>query len=134
MTGAGDAAGPREAAAGEVAADARGVTRIADQVVAKIAVQAAREALRGGPQAETVPRDRRARPRARVAVHEGSVRVRLLLELGYPSDIAAQCAAVRRHVALRVRELADMDVPEVAVGVEGLHSEQFDGDTAGRVR
>jgi hypothetical protein len=58
------------------------------------------------------------------------------VELGYPSDIGAQCAAVRRHVTLKVKELAGMDTSEVAVDVERLHSAYFDGDTsaAGRVR
>jgi len=134
MTGAGDAVDPRETAAGDVPAGGRGVTTIADRVVAKIAVQAAREALRSGPGADVLPRDPGARPRARVSVHDRSARVRVLLELGYPSDIGAQCAAVRRQVALRVRELVDMEVPEVAVGVERLHSEQLDGHVVGRAR
>ena len=45
----------------------------------------------------TVPR--RERPRGSF----GEARVRVAVELGYPSDIGAQCGAVRRQVAERVR-------------------------------
>jgi uncharacterized alkaline shock family protein YloU len=105
----------------------RGATRIADLVVARVAVQAAREALRGGPHADRMPRGGAYSPHASVTVHDRVARVRIALELGYPSDIGAQCAAVRRQVTLRVRELVGMDVPEVAVGVERLHSEELGG-------
>ncbi|MGW2648188.1 hypothetical protein ACWC2T_25455 [Streptomyces sp. NPDC001393] len=94
----------------------RGATRIADRVVAKIAAQAAREAL-PPPPADA------AAPHATVVVHQETVRASVHLELGYPGDIGAQCAAVRRHVAERVGALVDMAVPEVAVHVERLHPE-----------
>lgn len=125
-----------DAAAGDAAGRApeRGATRIVDRVVAKVAAQAAREALRSAPATLHVPPGRRYRPRATAAVHERTARVRIIVELGYPSDIGAQCAAVRRQVASRVKELVGMDVPDVAVGVERLHSEQLDGETPGRVR
>ncbi|MEU0842121.1 hypothetical protein ABZ370_21980 [Streptomyces sp. NPDC005962] len=109
--GGGDPVGPREP--GE-----RGATRIADRAVAKIASWAAREALGGGPP--------RPLPRAAVAVRAGAARVRVAIELGYPSDIGAQCGAVRRHVTTRVGELTGMEVPDVAVTVERLHSPQPD--------
>jgi uncharacterized alkaline shock family protein YloU len=123
-------------------AGGRGATHIADRVVAKIAAQAAYEALHEGPEAHTVPHGRRTVPHAAVSVRSGSARtgrpgearIRIALELGYPSDIGAQCGAVRRQVALRVRELAGMEVPGVAVEVERLHSEQLDGDGPGRVQ
>jgi uncharacterized alkaline shock family protein YloU len=105
----------------------RGATRIADRVVAKIAAQAAREAL------EALPPDAMA-PHATVVVHHESARVRVSLELDYPSDIGGQCNAVRRHVAQRVRALAGMDVPEVAVQVERLHLEQAPGVAQGRTQ
>ncbi|MGW0209745.1 hypothetical protein ACWDZ8_29505 [Streptomyces sp. NPDC003233] len=92
----------------------RGATRIADRVVAKIAAQAAREAL------PPLPADAAA-PHATVVVHQETARVSLYLELGYPCDIGAHCAAVRRHVAERVGALVDIAVPEVAVQVERLH-------------
>ena len=55
--------------------------------------------------------------------------VRVAVELGYPSDIGAQCGAVRRHVATRVGELTGMEVPDVAVTVERLHSPRLDRGT-----
>ncbi|MFJ2027542.1 hypothetical protein ACIODW_27545 [Streptomyces sp. NPDC087897] len=99
---------------GRVAAAERGETRIADRVVAKIAAQAAKEAV-GEPPAEG------SSPRATVTVHRDTARVRVSLELRYPSDVGRQCGAVRRRVAQRVKTLAGMEVPEVAVQVERLH-------------
>ncbi|MGW7696291.1 hypothetical protein ACWGMA_47150 [Streptomyces asiaticus] len=127
----------------------RGATRIADRVVAKIASQAAREALRGGgadtsadggadggadvgvytgadagaDPGEVVLADvvGAARPDAVAAVRGGVARVRVAVELGYPSDIGAHCGAVRRQVIERVGEMTGMEVPEVAVTVERLH-------------
>ncbi|MCF3105052.1 Asp23/Gls24 family envelope stress response protein [Streptomyces roseoverticillatus] len=108
----------------------RGATRIADRVVAKIASQAAREALggavvRGAPAvggADAAGGADAGPPYADVTVHDDVVRVRVAVELGYPSDIGAQCGAVRRRITERVKALAGMDVPEVAVTVERLHS------------
>ncbi|MEU9337590.1 Asp23/Gls24 family envelope stress response protein [Streptomyces sp. NPDC048290] len=102
----------------------RGATRIADRVVAKIAAQAACEAI--GP----LPEDA-ARPHATVVIRPQAqgpgqapveaADIRLHLELGYPVDIGARCRAVRRHVVERVGALVGMEVPEVAVEVERLH-------------
>ena len=135
-TGDRDAGGAGDA--GDGAADGpgpgeRGETTVVERVVAKLAVQAAREALRS-PAARFVPPGSRHWPRASARVRDDKARVRVLVELGYPSDIGAQCDAVRRQVAARVRELAGMDVPHVTVGVERLHSEQLDGERSGRVR
>lgn len=105
----------------------RGETRIADRVVAKIAAQAAREAI-GEP-----PEDGAA-PSASVTVHRDSARVHVSLELGYPSDIGRQCGAVRSQVAERVKTLAGMEVPEVAVRVERLHSAATGPAGQGRIR
>jgi uncharacterized alkaline shock family protein YloU len=110
-----------------VAAAERGATRIADRVVAKIAAQAAREVLPALPP-DAVP------PHATVVVHHESARVRVSLELDYPSDIGGQCHAVRRHVAQRVRALVGMEVPEVAVQVERLHLAQAPGAAQGRTQ
>ncbi|WP_431963568.1 Asp23/Gls24 family envelope stress response protein [Actinacidiphila sp. bgisy160] len=98
----------------------RGSLRLADRVLAKIASQAAREALVDAPGREYVPRD--ARPQAGVSVHREEVYVRLSVELGYPVDIAAVCRSVRRHVAYRVEELTGVAVVGVTVEVERLHS------------
>ena len=61
-------------------------------------------------------------------------RVRVSLELDYPSDIGAQCRAVRHRVVERVKTLAGMDVPEVAVLVEHLHSAHSRAAGQGRIR
>lgn len=105
----------------------RGATRIADRVVAKIAAQAAREALEA-PVPDSAP------PNATVLVHHGTARIRVSLELPYPSDIGGQCAAVRRHVTQRVGTLAGMHVSEVAVQVERLHLAHAHDAAQGRTR
>ncbi|WP_329458482.1 hypothetical protein [Streptomyces sp. NBC_01497] len=113
---------------GDVSPGERGSTSIADRVVAKIAAQAAREALfRGVPAGGDVPH-------AVVTVHKNHARVRIGVELDYPSDIGAQCGAVRVHVAERVHHLAGMTVPEVQVQVERLHSVHSRAAAAGRSR
>ncbi|MEU5533425.1 hypothetical protein [Streptomyces sp. NPDC020362] len=104
----------------------RGATRIADRVVAKIAAQAAREALAPLPVGT-------AAPHATVVVHQETARVRLHLELGYPCDVGGRCAAVRRHVVERVGALVGMEVPEVAVQVERLHLTPAPGPPHGRM-
>ncbi|PWI43566.1 Asp23/Gls24 family protein [Streptomyces sp. ICBB 8177] len=125
---------------GRLPAAERGATRVADRVVAKIAAQAAREALAGAPRADLVPPGRR--PQAMVTVvpaelrarGRGLARVRLAVELGYPADIRGVCAEVRGRVADRVGELVDMDVPEVSVEVDRLHSAATTRRERGRVR
>ncbi|MEO3752832.1 hypothetical protein [Streptomyces sp. B6B3] len=131
-----------------VPAAERGSTRVAERVIAKLAIQAAREALvetavaaatavgagprRGaGPQATAVLR----RPPGADGTG-GVASIRVAVELGYPSDIGAQCRAVRRQISRRVKELADMDTAEVTVDVERLHSAHLDGrgPGSGRVR
>ncbi|MFH9554389.1 Asp23/Gls24 family envelope stress response protein [Streptomyces sp. NBC_00377] len=105
----------------------RGATRIADRVVAKIAAQAAREAVGPLPGAA-------AGPHATVVVHHEAARVRVHLELGYPTDIGGRCHRVRRHVTERVGALVGMEVPEVAVQVERLHLTETSGVAHGRTR
>ena len=127
-----DAAGTGGTPAGGAPADRvapadRGATSIADRVVAKIAARAAREALHGVPEGG-------APPHAMVVVHHDTARVRVSLELDYPSDIGAQCGAVRRRVVERVRALAGMEVPEVAVQVERLYSVHSRRAAQGRIR
>ncbi|WP_435882507.1 hypothetical protein [Streptomyces umbrinus] len=131
---AGEPAGPRAVVrpgspGRTVAAADRGALRIADRVVAKIAAHAAREALSvGGPPPDAAP------PHATVIVHHEVARVRISLELDYPSDIGGQCTAVRHQVVQRVEALAGMKVPEVAVQVERLHSAQTRGAAQGRTQ
>ncbi|MFJ2782494.1 MULTISPECIES: Asp23/Gls24 family envelope stress response protein [unclassified Streptomyces] len=93
----------------------RGATRIADRVVAKIAAQAAREAA--GPVPEGA-----SEPHASVVVHRDAAKVAVSLELDYPTDVGRRCGAVRSRVRTRVEELVGMDVHEVTVQVERLHS------------
>ncbi|MFF4184340.1 iron-sulfur cluster assembly protein [Streptomyces sp. NPDC001691] len=115
------------AVAGGIEPAERGATRIADRVVAKIAAQAAREALDGIPEGG-------APPHAAVTVHQDSARVRVSVELGYPGDLGGQCRAVRHQVAERVRALAGMEVPEVAVQIERLHAAGAGAADRGRIR
>ncbi|MGW2865122.1 hypothetical protein [Streptomyces sp. NPDC001205] len=115
------------AVAGGIEPAERGATRIADRVVAKIAAQAAREALDGIPEGG-------APPHAAVTVHQDSARVRVGVELGYPGDLGGQCRAVRHQVAERVRALAGMEVPEVAVQIERLHAAGAGAADRGRIR
>lgn len=110
----------------------RGSLRLADRVLAKIASQAAREALADAPGREYVPRG--ARPQAGVSVHREQVYVRLSVELGYPVDIAAVCRSVRRHVAARVEELTGVAVLGVTVEVERMHSRAVHAAQEARVR
>ncbi|XEC32597.1 Asp23/Gls24 family envelope stress response protein [Streptomyces fradiae] len=105
---------PRPDRADPVGAAARGATTIADRVVAKIAAQAAREAI-------TVPREGKP-PHASVVVHRDVARVSVSLELDYPADLGHQCGAVRVRVRGRVEDLTGIEVHEVAVHVERLHS------------
>ncbi|MEZ3180583.1 hypothetical protein KYY02_18380 [Streptomyces pimonensis] len=110
-----------------VAPGERGATRITDRVVAKIASQAAREAV--GPLPPGA-----APPHATVVTHHEAARVRVRVELGYPGDIGGRCARVRRQVVDRVRALAGMHVPEVVVMVERLHLTAAPEAIRGRTR
>ncbi|MFE0704097.1 Asp23/Gls24 family envelope stress response protein [Streptomyces sp. NPDC058872] len=93
----------------------RGATTIADRVVAKIAAQAAREAIDGVPEGGS-------KPHASVVVHRDAARISVSLDLDYPSDVGRQCGAVRSRVRARVERLVGLEVHEVAVQVEHLHS------------
>ncbi|MFE8989346.1 Asp23/Gls24 family envelope stress response protein [Streptomyces collinus] len=121
----------------------RGATTVADRVVAKIASHVAGEALSRFPEsAGHVPPGRRS-PHVATSVRRaperntatgddesaagrqavlGDVRMRITVELGYPSDIGVQCAAVRREVTERLRTWVGMEVSDFSVSVERLHS------------
>jgi uncharacterized alkaline shock family protein YloU len=122
-TGTGELDRPRTA----VPPAERGATRIADRVVAKIASQAAREAV------GTLPPDA-DRPSASVVVHREVAHVRVHIELDYPCDIGARCRKVRHQVVERVGSLVGMQVPEVVVQVERLHLVAAPGAGEGRTR
>ncbi|CAL9387232.1 hypothetical protein SUDANB58_01180 [Streptomyces sp. enrichment culture] len=127
MTGVSTGAGELREPPAVVPPGERGATTIADRVVAKIAAQAAREAV------GELPPDA-SRPRATVVVHRDTARVRVHVELGYPGDIGARCGRVRRRVVERVGTLAGMRVPEVAVLVERLHPTPEHRPAQGRTR
>ncbi|MDQ0990148.1 Asp23/Gls24 family envelope stress response protein [Streptomyces sp. V3I7] len=139
MTSVRGGAGETTGAPSVVMPGERGATRIPDRVVAKIAAQAAREALGSLPPDAAPPHATvvvRRKPVTAVepgAPHE-SARVSIHLDLEYPSDIAGRCAAVRRHVTERVSALVGMEVPEVAVRVERLHPVPAHGALHGRTR
>ncbi|MFD9131726.1 Asp23/Gls24 family envelope stress response protein [Streptomyces bottropensis] len=120
----------------------RGATAVTDRVVAKIAARVAREALsrfaesvghvppgrrtphvstsvRRAPERTNAGRDAESAGRPAVL---GEARLHITVELGYPSDIGAQCAAVRREVTERIRAWAGMEVSDLAVSVQQLHS------------
>ncbi|MEU0896410.1 Asp23/Gls24 family envelope stress response protein [Streptomyces massasporeus] len=105
----------------------RGATRIADRVVAKIASQAAREAVGTLPPGAD-------RPSASVTVHHDVAHVRVHIELDYPCDVGARCRTVRAQVVERVGDLVGMQVPEVVVHVERLHLTAAHGTGQGRTR
>ncbi|WLW56069.1 Asp23/Gls24 family envelope stress response protein [Streptomyces sp. YU58] len=127
MTSASGAAAEPRRSLTAVPPGERGATRIADRVVAKIAGQAAREAL-GALSPEAEP------PYAGVVVHHEVARIRVHVELDYPGDIGSRCGRVRRHVAERVGALVGMEVSEVAVQVERLHLDPAHGAAQGRTR
>lgn len=140
VSGGGDAGGAfgvRRAAG--VPLGVRGATRVADRVVAKIAAQAAREAVGSLPQGVGRPHATVVvRPHAHPASGGGgpvdAAHIHVQLELDYPTDLGARCRAVRRHVTERVGALAGMTVPEVAVQVERLHLAPDPGAVHGRTR
>ncbi|MEU1256953.1 Asp23/Gls24 family envelope stress response protein [Streptomyces chartreusis] len=135
MTSVSAEAAPAGGPSAVVPAGERGATRIADRVVTKIASQAAREAV------GRLPKDAaRAyahvviRPQAAEGTTVEAARVRVHVELDYPTDIGSRCAAVRRRVVERVGALVGMEVPEVAVHVERLHPAPGQGAAQGRTR
>ncbi|MFW6689635.1 hypothetical protein [Streptomyces sp. MAR4 CNX-425] len=123
---AGEAEEAGEAAEAAVPAGERGATRVEDRVIAKIASQAAREALLGAPGTDAA--------HAAVVVRGDTARVRVGVHLGFPSDLGGQCRAVCRAVTERVEALVGLEVPEVAVEVERLHTTERPNAPRGRVR
>ncbi|WP_442814520.1 hypothetical protein [Streptomyces sp. NBC_01808] len=109
---------------------------MADRVVAKIAMQEAREALRARSPAHTqgpAAGSTTATARAKVSVRPqggngfGQAQVQVSVDLDYPTQIGIQCAEVRRRVSERVESLAGMTILQVAVRVERLRGPQASG-------
>ncbi|MFF8731567.1 Asp23/Gls24 family envelope stress response protein [Streptomyces sp. NPDC015171] len=126
-----EGAGPPAAAAGLPSPAERGATVIPDRVVARIAARAARTAQ---SQRAALPpgRDGPAAPHASAAVHTGSVRLHLTMDLPYPTDIPQVCERIQRDVAERVAQLTGLKVPEVTLTVRRLVTAA--GASRGRVR
>ncbi|MBR7673704.1 Asp23/Gls24 family envelope stress response protein, partial [Streptomyces daliensis] len=62
--------------------------------------------------------------RGRAVVRRGRAVVTVRLALPYPADLAALCAAVRRHVAARTALLTGIPVASVRVRVDRLVPEE----------
>jgi uncharacterized alkaline shock family protein YloU len=95
----------------------RGSTRLADRVLARIASQAATEALArhaADPSRLETPRTSAHQGR------KGRVSIRVGLDLPYPVDIAAVSRAVHRRVVERLDQLAGTQAPKVSLVVERL--------------
>lgn len=97
----------------------RGATIIPDKVVGRIAAEAGRVAQRNRA---AVPQDRDpgAAPSASVVSHAGAVRLRLAVDLPYPTDLARVCEQIQHDVGDRVAQLTGMRVDEVTLTIRRL--------------
>lgn len=98
----------------------RGATLIPGTVVARIAAQAAREALSHQGGGEPPARFGLGTPRSTAAVHDGSARLGISLDLPYPIDIARACGEIRHYIAERVAHLTGMRIDDITVSVQRL--------------
>ena len=99
-----------------IPAEERGALRIADRALARIAAQAASEAL-----AEHAPEpERLGFPRASADQGKRGLRLRLGIDLPYPVDIAAATGAVHHQVVRRLAQLAGAGEPAMLLVVERL--------------
>ncbi|MGW3014384.1 Asp23/Gls24 family envelope stress response protein [Streptomyces sp. NPDC001219] len=90
-------------------------------MVSRIAVRAAREALirhAGRPPA----RLGLGPAHSTAAVHEGSARLKVSVDLPYPVDIARTCGEIRRYIAHRVADLTGLRIDDLTVSVQRLVS------------
>ncbi|MCD2469026.1 alkaline shock response membrane anchor protein AmaP [Streptomyces sp. MBT42] len=100
---------PRQASAPPRAE--RGTLTVADRAVRRIVRQAATEALGGAGTAREVSVARRGAREARV---------RVAVELAYPTDLAGQGERVRRHVMDRATALSGLAVSRADVAIASL--------------
>ncbi|MGW7521545.1 hypothetical protein ACWGJ2_38865 [Streptomyces sp. NPDC054796] len=115
-----------------VPAAARGATVVAERVVGRVAARAAEEAVQRWAREDRGPRGRTdgadeadgTGARGRAVVRRGRAVVTVRLALPYPADLAALCAAVRRHVAARTALLTGIPVASVRVRVDRLVPEE----------
>ncbi|WP_435878911.1 Asp23/Gls24 family envelope stress response protein [Streptomyces klenkii] len=148
---AGESGGLRETAsraepAGPQAAAARGKTSIADEVVAKIAGMAAREApgihALGGGFARTLGAVRDKVPGGRADVTRGvkvevgerqaAVDLAVVVEYGFAINEVTQ--DVRENVIAAVERMTGLEVVEVNIAVNDVHLPQEDEDEAAEDR
>ncbi|MEU2079973.1 DUF6286 domain-containing protein [Streptomyces sp. NPDC013489] len=100
---------PRQASATPRAE--RGTLTVADRAVRRIVRQAAAEALGGAGTAREVSVARRGAREARV---------RVAVELAYPTDLAGQGERVRRHVMDRATALSGLAVSRADIAIASL--------------
>ncbi|MFE5978034.1 DUF6286 domain-containing Asp23/Gls24 family envelope stress response protein [Streptomyces sp. NPDC056460] len=100
---------PRQASATPRAE--RGTLTVADRAVRRIVRQAATEALGGAGTAREVSVARRGAREARV---------RVTVELAYPTDLAGQGERVRRHVMDRATALSGLAVSRADIAIASL--------------
>lgn len=100
---------PRQASATPRAE--RGTLTVADRTVRRIVRQAATEALGGAGTARDVSVARRGAREARV---------RVAVELAYPTDLAGQGERVRRHVMDRATALSGLAVSRADIAIASL--------------
>ncbi|WP_407555481.1 hypothetical protein QOM21_37035 [Streptomyces sp. Pv4-95] len=92
---------------------------IPETVVARIAVRAAHEALIR--QAGQSPARLGLGPApSTAAVHDGSARLTVYLDLPYPVDIARTCGEMRRYISDRVSHLTGLRIDDLTVSVQRL--------------
>ncbi|WP_327280987.1 MULTISPECIES: hypothetical protein [unclassified Streptomyces] len=92
---------------------------IPEKVVARIAARAAKEALAERTDASTAHTELTA-PRASATVGSGSARLRLSVDLPYPTDLARASRQVQHYVSERVAHLTGIRVTEVTLAIERL--------------
>lgn len=110
---------PQAVGAGATAPAERGATVVPDRVVARIAAKAADEVVTRQTNLASVRRSM-ATPSASAAVHEGSARLALSVDLPYPIDITHASREMQHYIAERVAHLTGLHVSEVALTVRRL--------------
>lgn len=114
LPGATDPAQPAVLPAAE-----RGATVIPEKVVARIAARAAKEAL-AAHAGTSAGHAKLAAPHASATIGSGSARLRLTLDLPYPTDLAAASQQMQHYISERVAHLTGMHVTEVTLAIEHL--------------
>lgn len=103
----------------------RGALTMSEKVVQKIAAQGAAElhfvgGLRGGVLGIGRHADSGQRPQASVEISGRTVTVFLDVALDFPADLAAQSAAIRRHVTDTLEHTTGLQVRRIDITVRAL--------------